>query len=326
MNRYRGAGRLLQIYWNYAVAKRARCPYPPYRVWVEPTNRCNLRCPLCPNSSLPESQLGMMEGGLFQKIIDEIAPYVHDINIHHRGESMLHPDLVSMIAYAAGRGISVRLHTNATLLDEGWADRLLRSGLDVISFSFDGLDAETYERYRKGAHFGDTLENILQFLKMKKELGLQRPMAVLEMMDLSGVDQRYSLQGKDEFLRRFDGLPLNRFVIKRPHNFGGNVRLSPREDCSPRSLTPCTIPWHSLVVLWNGDVVPCPQDFFGQMIIGKAAEQKLVDVFNSPKSVELRTNMIFRHVSALSPCASCDFIRRRAFLGIPVQSLRYLRS
>jgi radical SAM protein with 4Fe4S-binding SPASM domain len=280
---------------------------------------------MCPNKSLQQSQLGMMNQGLFGKIIDEIATYVHDMNIHHRGESLLHPDLADMIAYAADRGIAVKLHTNATLLDASKSHELLRSGLDLISFSFDGFDAETYQRYRQGACFRDTLENIRNFLKMKKKLGLQKPTAILEVMDLSEVDRRYSLEGKEDFMREFDGLPLDRLVIKRPHNFGGNVRLSPWEDLSLRPLTPCTILWHSLVILWNGDVAPCPQDFFGEMIVGNARDQNLADIFNAHELVELRRNMLLREVDAAGPCARCDFIRRRAVLGIPVQSLRYIR-
>jgi radical SAM protein with 4Fe4S-binding SPASM domain len=326
MNRHRASGRLLKVYWNYAVARRSRCSYPPYRVWVEPTSECNLKCPMCPNKSLDKSQLGMMNPGLFRKIIDEIAPYVHDMNIHHRGESLLHPDLASMISYATERGIMVKLHTNATLLDEEKSYQLVQSGLNLISFSFDGLDATTYERCRKGASFQDTMGNIRNFLNVKKKLDSQKPYAILEMMDLSGVDKRYSLRGKKEFVSKFDHLPLDRFVVKKPHNFGGNVRLSPADDPSLRPLTPCTILWHSLVVLWNGEVVPCPQDFFGEMILGNVREQKLAEIFNTSKLKDLRKNMLLRQVDVSGPCARCDFIRRPTALGIPVQSLRYLRK
>ena len=320
-----GLNRLLKVYWHYAMARHHRCPYPPYRLWVEPTSRCNLKCPMCPNKSLGEDDKGMMEMDLYRRVIDQAAAFVHDMNIHHRGESLLHPQLPEMVGYAAERGIAVKLHTNATLLDEEKSHQLIRSGLDLISFSFDGVDAETYERYRKGASFETTVGNIINFLRIKKELGSAKPTAVLEMMDLSGVDRRYNLDGKDAFQRRFNGLPLDRLAIKRPHNFGGSVRLSPGGDPSLKPLTPCTILWHSLVVLWNGDVAPCPQDFFGEMVMGNVREERLVDIFNAQKLVALRQKMLSRQVDESSPCARCDFIRRPTVLGIPVQSLKYLR-
>ncbi len=326
ISRHKAAGRLLQVYWHYAVARRSRCSYPPYRLWVESTSLCNLKCPMCPNKSLDKSHLGMMDQGLFQKIVDEAAPYIHDMNIHHRGESLLHPDLFDMIAYASERGIMVKLHTNATLLDEKKSAQMLRSGLALVSFSFDGFDAQTYERYRKGASFHETVENILNFLRMKKELASRKPLVILEMMDLSSVDQRFSLRGKEDFLSRFEHLPLDRFLLKQPHNFGGNVRLSLAGDPSLRPLTPCTILWHSLVVLWNGDVVPCPQDFFGELVMGNVRDTTLKDIFNTQKLIDLRKKMLFRQVDNSTPCARCDFIRRPTILGIPVQSLRYLRK
>jgi len=317
--------RLADVYWHYAVSRKDHCRYPPYRLWVEPTSLCNLRCPMCPNKSLDESHRGLMEMDLFRDIIDQAAGFVHDINIHHRGESLLHPRLAEMIATAADRNIMVKLHTNATLLDEGKSRRLIQSGLGLISFSFDGLDAETYERYRKGADFGKTVENILRFLEIKKELGSTSPVTIFEMMDLTEVDQRYSLAGLAVFRRQFDDLPLDRFVVKKPHNFGGSVRLSPDGDSSLRPLTPCTFPWHSLVIFWDGRVVPCPQDFFGQLEVGNAREGRLRDLFNAPRMVSLRRNMLRREVSEEDPCARCDLIRRPTILGIPTQSLKFLR-
>jgi len=317
--------RLADVYWHYAVSRRDHCRYPPYRLWVEPTSLCNLRCPMCPNKSLPESQRGLMEMDLFGHLIDQAAEFVHDINIHHRGESLLHPRLAEMIATAADRRIMVKLHTNATLLDEDKSRQLIRSGLGLISFSFDGLDAETYERYRKGANFRKTVENILRFLKVKRELNSARPVTIFEMMDLTEVDRRYRLDGLAAFRRQFDGLPLDRFVVKKPHNFGGSVRLSPGGDPSLRPLTPCTFPWHSLVIFWDGTVVPCPQDFFGQLAVGNARQDRLRDLFNAPRMVSLRQGMLRREISEEDPCARCDLIRRPTVLGIPTQSLRYLR-
>jgi len=292
---------------------------------VEPTSRCNLTCPMCPNKSLPQSQQGMMDMALFRRVVDQASGFVHDMNIHHRGESLLHPQLVEMIAYAAQRGLMVKLHTNATLLDEDRSRQLVRSGLGLISFSFDGLDAETYQRFRRGACFQDTVANIRTFLRVKKESGSSRPRTVLEMMDLSGVDRRYALDGRERFVKLFEGMPLDRLVIKQPHNFAGSIPLHPHRGSVPQRPTPCTLLWHSLVVLWDGQVTPCPQDFFAELVLGSVKDQTLVDIFNSARLVELRKDMLRGRLAADTPCVRCDLIRRRTILGIPAQSFRYLR-
>jgi hypothetical protein len=38
----RAITRLTQITWNYWFRKRTVVGYPPYRLWIEPTNKCNL--------------------------------------------------------------------------------------------------------------------------------------------------------------------------------------------------------------------------------------------------------------------------------------------
>lgn len=164
--------RLLQILWHYRVARSSRVTYNPYRLWIEPTAICNLRCPHCPNDRLAQQgHLGFMDFELFRKLIDESSPWVHDINVHHRGESLLHPRLFEMVEYAGKRGVYTKLHTNATLLDETKAHSIVGTPLDLISFSFDGFDAATYERRRPPARFQTTLENILRFLRLKAEGG-----------------------------------------------------------------------------------------------------------------------------------------------------------
>jgi radical SAM protein with 4Fe4S-binding SPASM domain len=279
---------------------------------------------MCPNKDLKQSQLGMMDFELFKKVIDEAKNFVHDVNIHHRGESLLHKRLFDMIRYAKENGIVLKLHTNATLLNEVNAKRVLESGLDFISFSFDGLDKETYERYRVGAKYEQTIKNITRFLTIKKQLGKKRPFTVLELLDFIQNDKAYDLSRFSEFKRQFDGLPLDRFTIKKPHNFAGNINLNITNGKAVYS--PCTFLWHSLVIFWNGGVSPCPQDFHGEIILGNVRENTIVEVFNGDRIAALREKALKTDVAELSPCFNCDMIRRKILLGIPLNSLRYLEK
>jgi len=162
--------RLTKIFLSYFL-KREVVGYMPLRLWIETTGRCNLKCAFCMNKDLPPDQKKDMDTPLYKKIIDEAAGDVYDVNLFHRGEPLLHPDIADMIAYAEERNIRTRIHTNATLLDEDLDSRIIYAGLDMISFSFDGYTAEEHEKNRKGADFKRTLENIKGFLKIKKEMG-----------------------------------------------------------------------------------------------------------------------------------------------------------
>jgi len=316
--------RLNSIYWAYAIKKNVQTKYPPYRLWIEPTSICNLKCAMCPNKSLEKSQLGMMDFDLFRKAIDEAKDFVHDINIHHRGEALLHKRLFDMIRYAKQRDVKLKLHTNATMLNEKNAKELLESGLDFISFSFDGLDKDTYERYRVGARYKITVKNIKDFLRLKKVLKKKKPFTVLELIDYIKHDNKYSLNELSEFKRQFDELSLDKLVVKNPHNFGGNIHLDATNGAN--AYSPCTYLWHSLVVLWNGDILPCTQDFNGELVLGNLKDKSLEEIFHGEELMSLRKKALTGDLSKLHPCSHCDMIKRDRILGVPVNSFRYLQK
>ena len=225
-----GAGNLRQLmglFLSYRRGEETPQRPLPRQLWVEPTNACNLRCSMCLNRKLKKEEKGYMELPLFQKIIEECRGYVVNINLHHRGESLLHPELGEMVRLAHGAGMRSSIHTNATLLDEEKSGALVSAGLDALSFSFDGFEAETYERIRKGANFEKTLENIVRFLQVKKRMGKKNPETTLELIDFSrpGMGPRKKREVPEEFAAHFRGLPLDNFIVKGVHNWAGNFPL-----------------------------------------------------------------------------------------------------
>jgi len=313
--------RLVQIAWSYHVRKMKTVPYAPYRIWIEPTNRCNLKCVMCPNQQFQPDDLGFMEFRLFKKIVDEISEFVYDINLHHRGEPTLHPELPEMIRYAKARGLSVKLHTNGTLLNRRMAERILNSGLDLISFSFDGFEAEVYEHIRKGAHFQRTLGNIIGFLELRRSAGLTKPKAVMEIMEFDSA--RTDPEIKTRLMQDLVKKGMDRIILKQPHNWGGNLQLN---TGASQAYAPCTFPWHALVVSWDGKVGPCPHDFFGKIVLGDARLQYLRDIFNGLPMQRLRKNMELGFKSIESPCKECDSVRRKQCCGIPMESIKYIKE
>ena len=161
--------RLAKIFAAYKK-KKVELDYLPVRLWIEPTSYCNLNCIMCPNKSLPKEKKGFMEFGLFRKIIDEARHFAFDVNLLHRGESLLHPDFFRMVRWAHDAGLFTKFHTNGTLLDEAKSRALLQSGIDQLTFSFDGYDKDTYEAIRVNADFAKTVANIVRFLELKKGL------------------------------------------------------------------------------------------------------------------------------------------------------------
>jgi radical SAM protein with 4Fe4S-binding SPASM domain len=314
---------LFKIYIKYCV-RSINCNYFPIRVWIELSSRCNLKCLFCMNSILSPSEKGDMDLDLYKKIIDEISGKVCDINLFHRGEPLMNKSVTSMIDYAAKKAIRTRIHTNATILGEKLSREIILAGLDFISFSFDGFTKDSYEKNRSGAIFEKTLSNIIGFLKIKKQLRSDKPYTVIQVIQRPGESlSNKTARDKERFLKNFKDLPLDRLVVRAPHNWGGllKVERSSASRAKNTRVIPCTFPWYSLTVFYDGRVFLCPQDFRGRICLGDLNESSIEEIFDGVKIQEIRRRFKKGMTSDLNPCRECDRIRRKTFLKIPGEYL-----
>lgn len=312
---------LIRIYSSYLL-KKVNLSYSPIKLWIELTNHCNLKCRLCPNREIPFSKKGYMGWDLFKKIIDDAEGKVRELNLFHRGESLLHPKLFDMVEYAGSKGFITRIHTNATLLKTSVIEKILDSKLSYISFSFDGYEKSTYEKNRINSSYEEALNGIIKFLNIKEEKSKSQPYTVLQIMESDNQFSKkdFKIQRKN-FAKKFKSLPLDRIVIRTPHNWGGLVELGKESRHTKKISVTCTFPWYALVILYDGVVVPCPQDFNAKLVVGDIREQNLEDIFNGKDLRELRLRFRNHDIESLSPCISCDRIYRKTFLGLPTDHL-----
>lgn len=133
------------------------------QLYIEPTSKCNLQCPMCSLASRDEDSTGHMEQELFDKVISEIPDSVNRIFFGGIGEPLSHPHIIYMLNKAKQTGCKVELITNGTLLDETMSDNLVKSQLDVLWVSLDSLEESSYEDIRSGACFGSVMDNIRVF-------------------------------------------------------------------------------------------------------------------------------------------------------------------
>jgi radical SAM protein with 4Fe4S-binding SPASM domain len=292
----------------------------PVRLWIEITNRCNLKCRFCVNKDIPSALKGDMDFNLYKKIINEATGSVYDINLFHRGEPLLHPKLIPIISYAKNRGIKTRIHTNATLLNPELSKKIILSGLDLISFSFDGYTKKTYEKNRTGASYEKSLNNIIDFLRIKKELKSKKPFTIIQVMEFNDkLSMEEIMEQKKKFLKKFSNLPLNKLATRTPHNWGGFLKqkeLGKNYEENKRTIS-CTFPWYSLTIFYNGKVFLCPQDFLGKILLGDLNKNSIEEIFNNKAIKDIRKKFKTSEMNKITPCKDCDRIRRRTFLGIP---------
>ncbi len=153
--------------------KKAQPLFEFTKLYIEPTNRCNLNCRTCIRNVWDEPQ-GMMSEDVFSKIITGLQRFspVPNIFFGGMGEPLFHPDIIEMVRKAKSLGSKVELITNATLLTKEMSLSLINAGLDVLWVSVDGATPESYADVRLGATLDHVLENLNHFTEARTEAGI----------------------------------------------------------------------------------------------------------------------------------------------------------
>ncbi len=312
---------LKNIYSNYRSYKKGSINVSglPLALWIEPTNACNLKCLMCPNSLSDKKRLGYMDMDMYKRIIDEAKDFIKYIVLCISGESLLHKNLPEMIEYAHNANIKTTLSTNASLLTPQLSRRILEAGLDGIYFSFDGCSAEIYEKIRFGSNFNRTLMNIVNFLEIKKELG-KKTVAELQILIMDEEGKRDYEQNIVRFRQTFEDLPLNLIQTRQPSTWGSNLSSTNKFEFKKlgQNYSPCSYLWCSMFILWNGNSVACCSDFFAENVLGKFPEQSLKNIWNGEKYQLFRKAMIEKeYVNYFKTCKNCDSLWSENILGLP---------
>ncbi len=165
------------------AARGPRAPALPRNVFIEVTNHCNLLCETCPRTFVSYEKPRTLGWDDFLRVVAQF-PNLERAVLHGIGEPLLNRDLDRMIAHLKGLGAHVLFNTNATLLSDDWARRLIAAGLDELRVSIDGANPATYARIRGAPLFDKVLGNLRRFVEIQAALGAGRTRLSLWMTGL----------------------------------------------------------------------------------------------------------------------------------------------
>ncbi len=139
------------------------------KVYIEPTNRCNLDCVFCMRGQW-DVPLGQMSEATFASILDGLRGITPPPTVFFGGigEPLAHPKTIDMVARVKEIGATAEMITNGTLLDAKRSRRLIDAGLDVLWVSIDGATPESYADVRMGAALPEVLANLDGFRRARR--------------------------------------------------------------------------------------------------------------------------------------------------------------
>ena len=128
-----------------------------------PTDACCLRCKHCDiwknkkikkNSSFDDSK----------KIIDALSAWLGSFKLNFSGgEVLLDKKLFRLIDYANKKNITCSVNTNGVLINDKKAEEIVKSKLDILVISLDGIKSKTHD-YLRGVD--GTYKKVINAIKL----------------------------------------------------------------------------------------------------------------------------------------------------------------
>lgn len=275
-------------------------PWPKH-VLLELTNACDLACRHCHfhgDDVVKTRDVGRMSEATWRAALAEVATWSTDVTVQPwgMGEPLLHPQLWDVVAEAKDLPqVTVGFYSNGMQ----WGDRdhqeALEHGLDWVCFSVDGLDAEQFGHYRKGADLTRVIRSIETLVEKREARGATHPRVRVNMVAYEGTTT-----STDAFVERWRGIAdlvtISRF---RPV---GSRRFSPID--LPR--VPCYQLDTILAVAWDGSVAMCCEDPQVSEPIGRFPVQSLAELWNSDHMNDLRAAHRAGRFDVSRLCVDCD--------------------
>jgi MoaA/NifB/PqqE/SkfB family radical SAM enzyme len=179
------------------------------RVYVEPTNMCNLDCLTCIRNVWDEPS-GVMTLQTYHQILEGIKTYSSPPEVFFGGfgEPLSHPNIIEMVRLAKVAGAQVELITNGILLDESMSAALIEAHLDTLWVSIDGASAESYADVRLGAALPQVIKNT-QRLRQLRNLGYQEK----PVLGIAFVAMKRNIHELPDVLKLGQSLGVNKYSI-----------------------------------------------------------------------------------------------------------------
>ena len=310
------------------LAFRRATPWAmPLHIQLELANVCSLRCPVCP-TGLGELARppAFMDPALFERVIDEIGPYLLTASLWGWGEPLLHPALARILAAARRHPIVTLLSTNGQQLAEPRVTRaLLAHPPTHLIVAVDGLTDEANQRFRKGARLAPALEGVARLSEAKRAAGHTLPVLHLRYMvmehnegDVGRVVDFARAAGFDVVtIRTLAIVPSDAAIARHaelePHqeDYRAYAQTGSRTASKPGFL--CLQPFWFPSVYADGTVVACEQDFNAERPLGAiTGDIGFRDVWRSAGAARQRRAIRADNRERIPFCARCPAAGRCA--------------
>lgn len=287
----------------------------PFVLFIDPSDACNFKCNFCPtgDSSLMKKvgrPLKQLDINLYKKIIDDLAEFedkIKVIRLYKDGEPLLNKHFPEMVRYAKQSGACERVDTttNASLLTEDLAIKIVESGLDRINISIEGMNEQQYEEFSgyKLKSFQDIVNNVSNFYKHRNQCEM--------IVKING--DHLTDQQRQDFIDTFgpisDGIWIESVMSCWPEfQLRGGVVVNDQRGIYGQPIKEvdvCPYPFYSFSINPEGSASLCFLDWSRKLLIGDVTTQSVKQIWEGDELRNYRLMFLDGHRKGHPICGNC---------------------
>ncbi len=301
---------------EFIVEKFERCrSKEPVLYNIETTNACNMRCEMCPRTTMMTRKIETLDTNTFDKVADQIRPFAEEeweiwqafveekygidrngmsenhfflhiipkvLVLHGYGDPLLDKRMPERVKKLTEKGIPSYFSCNPANIDIEKNIEMFESGLGYIKYSIESVDDFLHKKIRGSASdFSGSYQRILRLLEEKQKRNLNT-VIVITMLNLNRSEQQEEFQKLE---KAFDGADVYIYLKSQDQQWYQDKN----EGTSSIHWTEfCQFPWSSMTIKSNGEAVECVEDFNNEIVLGDTKRESLQDIWNGERYAQLR--------------------------------------
>ena len=194
----------------------------------------------------------MLEPEMNKKVVDELKDQLTYITYYFQGEPYLNKDFTKMVSYASENNIYTATSSNAHYLNDENCIATINSGLSRLIISIDGVDQESYGKYRIGGKLDKVIEGTKNLLEWREKMKSKTPYVIWQFIVF-----RHNENEIDDIKALAKEIGVDKLALKtaQVYNFESG------KDNSIESLISCSVSLNNSS-WYNQEVVPILYDYF----------------------------------------------------------------
>lgn len=261
-----------------------------YRIYLELTNVCGLRCSFCPTKNLPNTSMDL---AFFESIVIEAKALTKEIACHVVGDPLTLSNLHDYLDILHKHKLKAMLTTSGYFMKKHSHETLFHPAVKQINVSLNAFNKNdtsiTFEQYMK-----PILELCHQKVKQEKEIFIN-----LRMWNLDEVmsEEKFNTELFTMLEKAFDvALELKTLNPKEKKNLRLDNKVLLHFDNYfewPSLKNPnyghgtCQGLSSHIGILANGDVIPCCLDNDAVIKLGNIKEQSLKEIVHGKRATDM---------------------------------------